>query len=198
VNRASLISTFLSTLAVTAALIALPSPAHAQRDAPFSTVSLSVDVSRDMYESRFQSFWDTAPAVDISASVPFYVGRARAAVRLMRARSAELTDINTAFLHLGWGPSVTLSERAAVDISVSAGSLYMLFTDEVISYRRSESELAAGLRAGLAGRISGPLSAQLHIEWQHAFTSIPMDFVFLSGGLTYSVNSPDWLRSFLD
>lgn len=195
-SRASLISIFLLTLVVTAALLA--SPAHAQRDAPFSTVSLSVDVSHDMHHSKFQSYWDTAPAVDIAASVPFYFGRARAAVRLMRAHSAELTDINTAFLHLGWGPSIPLSERASVDVSVSAGSLYMLFTDEVISYRKSESELAAGLRAGLSGRISGPLGAQLHVEWQHAFTSIPMDFVFVSGGLTYSVNSPDWLRSFLD
>lgn len=197
-NGASRIFSFLSTPAFAVALMASPAPAHAQGEAPFSTVSFSVAMSHDLHQSNFQSYWDTTPAIDLAASMPFYYGRARAAVRMMRARSAELTDINTAFLHLGWGPSFSISQRTSVDVSVSAGSLYMLFTDETVSYRRSESELAAGLRAGLSGRITGPLRAQLYVEWQHAFTSVPMDFVFVSGGLAYALNSPDWLRNFLD
>ena len=173
-------------------------PVAAQNLAPFSRLSIALSVSHDLNKAQFQNVWDTSPAVDVSASLPFYYGEVRAAVRLIRAHSPELTDFNSAFVNVGWGPSFRVGNRSSLDMSVSAGSMYMSFTDETVSYRKSESEVAVGVRAGWSTRISGPVHAQVWGEWQHAFTSVPLDFAFISVGLKYDIAAPDWLKRFLD
>lgn len=170
----------------------------AQRAEPFSTVSVGIAVSHDVHDARFQSSWEVSPAIDVSAGLPFYYGNIRAGVRILHAYSPELTDINSAYMHVAWGPTVDLGRSLSFDASVSAGSMYMSFTDEPVSFRKSESELAVGLRGGMSARVGGPIRAHVYCEWQHAFTSIPLDLVFVSAGLAYELQTPDWLRSFLD
>lgn len=188
----------LSWLMICFASPAATDAARAQGEAPFSTVVFSLSLGTDVLESDFQRYWNTGPTVDIAATTPFYYGDFRTAVRVMQARSTDLTDIRTAYFYVSWGPSLSIGRSLSGSIEVAVGSFYMLFADEAVSYRKSESELAAGLRAGLSGRLHGPLGAQLHLDWQRAFTSTPVDLLVISGGVTYALDSPGWLRRFLD
>lgn len=168
------------------------------QDAPFSRLSLSLNVSQDFNRAEFQNDWDTTPAIDIAAGMPFYFGEVRGSVRLMRAHSTELTDISSAYINVGWGPTIKVGARSSILAFVSAGTMYMSFADETVSFKKSESELAVGLRAGFSTHLGGPLHAEVFTEWQHAFTSVPLDFVFISAGLKYDLVAPNWLRNFLD
>ncbi len=183
---------------VLAMIVALYAPEVVGQDAPFSRLSLSLNVSQDLNQAEFQNSWDTSPAIDVAAGMPFYYGDIRAAVRLIRAHSQDLTDINSAYVSVGWGPSIELGNHSSLQLSASAGTMYMSFTDETVAFRKSESELAVALRASFSTRLWGPIHAEVFTEWQHAYTSIPVDFVFVSAGFKYDLVAPDWLRRFLD
>lgn len=172
--------------------------AAAQAREPFSTVGVSISVSRDLAAATFQESWDTTPAIDIAATMPFYIGEIRASVRVVHAHAAELTDINSAFVNVGWGGSLPIAGRVRAHASLSAGSMYMSFVDEPVSFRKSESELAVGLRTGMTAAVGPNMKMLIWTEWQHAFTSTPVDFVFAGVGFQYDFAAPDWLRRFLN
>ncbi len=172
--------------------------AAAQGREPFSTVGISISISQDFASSDFQRSWDTTPAIDVSAAMPFYFGEIRASVRAIHAHSSELTDINSAFVNVGWGGSMQVAGPVRAQASLAAGSMYMSFVDEPVSFRRSESELAVGVRAGLSAAVHSNMQVLLWTEWQHAFTSTPVDFVLAGVGFQYDFPAPGWLRRFLN
>lgn len=187
----------LFVFAVFVLSVLLPVRAVAQEQA-FSTISFGANVSKDVGNANFQRLWSSRLAMDAYTEVPFYFGHVRLAARYMQALSPTLTDIRTLHMRAAWGPRLELTNRIDVSSSVSVGSLYMSFEDEPVDYRRSESELAFGAAVAVGIRISPRITWEVSSEWTHAFTSTPLDFVFVSSGLRYEFRSPDWLKTFLD
>lgn len=191
--------TFRGLSAIAAFVLTLYSPPAAlAQDGAFSTISFGANVAKDVSNSDFQRIWSSRLAVDTYAEMPFYVGNVRLAARYLQAISPTLTDIRTLHMRAAWGPRFELTDRLDVSSSVSVGSLYMSFEDEPVDYRRSESELAFGASVAMGLQITSRISWELSTEWAHAFTSRPLDFVFVSSGLRYQIRSPEWLRTFLN
>ncbi len=192
-NRKSLVGWFVVLLL----MLFSPQPSQSQ-DAAFSTVSFGLNVSKDLNNADFQQRWRSKLAADAYAETPFYLGNVRIGARYLQAVSSTLTDIQTVHMRASWGPEFELADRVKLSMAGSIGSFYMSFVDEPVSYRKSESELVFGASTGLAIELSSHVSWELSAEWARAFTAKPLDFVFVSSGVRYTLASPKWLKSFLD
>jgi hypothetical protein len=171
--------------------------ANAQDEA-FSTVTLGVNVAKDVNKADFQQTWSTRLAADVYAETPFYFGIVRLSARYFQASSPSLTDIRTLHMRASWGPDFRINSRIRGMAAVSMGSFYMSFEDEPVSYRKSESELVFGASTGMVVDLSSRISWEISAEWARAFTSTPLDFLFVSSGFRYTLASPKWLKSFLN
>ena len=75
----------------------------------------------------------------------------------------------------------------------------MNFEDEDINPGlKSESELGIEFMVRLSFQILKNANLNIEGSYLRIFTNIKIDLLFVSAGIDYSFNSPDWLRDFLN
>ncbi|NNL48124.1 MAG: hypothetical protein HKO76_07135 [Acidimicrobiia bacterium] len=130
----------------------------------------------------------------------FYHGELQVGAQHMfgRARPGIETDVRLFFLHVGWGPTVKLPLGVQWSSGLDVGQVFMRFPQETISFRKSEGEVAYGLRARLSIPLTRGFAADVGVRWFHIFTSDPIEITTASAGLRYTFDSPGWLRGLLE
>ncbi len=194
-NRAS---RFLALLLVAAVCSGPASNGYGQ-DA-FGESSLFVNAGDRLNAPNILEGWELSQFVAGGFATTFFHGELQVGAQHLfgRARPGIETDVRLFFVHVGWGPTIRLPLGVRWLSGVDVGQVFMRFPQETISFRKSEGEVAYGVRTRLGIPLASGLEADVGVRWFHIFTSDPIEIMTASVGLRYTFDSPRWLRGLLE
>lgn len=170
-------------------------PASAQE--PYSTISTGASFGVDVGRGDFQNQWRVSPAAGLTIQTPFHFGHfevGTAAIRNSDRTEAGSRDFLAALLFAGWGPSLKLGPRLDWRNFGIAGDFLMVFDEGEAGYSKRENELALGARSSLVVSLSRHMELEAGLTGFRVFTSRPVDFLLISGGLRFRLKTPSWIR----
>ncbi len=197
---------------------AVPLQAQSTRGA-FETMTIHVGGATNFNRTAFHRFWQPGQGGDVTIQTPFYAGQVETGLALHQYAAA--TDDVPAFdamqMHVGWSLPVTLSPRLQWQTGFRLGNYYMRFGDAVQNghvgcdlggIKRcgddaatiggdSESEFFMGLHTRLQVRMAPTWSVHTGAYLMNAYTHERIRLVYFSAGISYTVQTPDWLQVFL-
>ncbi len=186
---------FLAGLILTGNLF----PLRAQTPPPFTTLEAGLEGVVNTNRNNFHTFWRPGTGMKGYLGTPFYFGEVQAGVQLFSyaARQPGFSEFESIFIYLGWGYRLSLPGPLALLTGFAIGSNLMIF-ELAEGYSKHESELAASLDLGLSYLIRDRWAVNLSSRYQVMFTARPIRLAFLSAGASYLLDTPDWLRIFLE
>ena len=179
------------------ALVALLAAPAAAQDGETLTLSLGGEVP---VSGRLGPAWAPGPGAMGAAAVPLHGGVLRASADWIPhdAQTSEVPDFEALTLALGWGPEARLGPvrlRAGAEVGMGR---YDFEDDDVFGANVSEeSELLAGLYAGVRVPVAGPVEAWAEGGVRRVFFSTPADVGAVRAGVAVRLRSPRWLRDAL-
>jgi len=100
---------------------------------------------------------------------------------------------------MGWGVEFKTLRLLKFYSGLNIGSFQMDFEDEDIEEGLvSESELGIEFMLRLSFQILKNANLNIEGSYLRIFTNMKIDLLYVSAGIDYSFNSPDWLRDFLN
>jgi hypothetical protein len=172
-----------------------------QKQVPFGTVDLSIELLGDVHRGTFQRDWSTGATLGARAALPFYAGTVELGAQLAHPspRRAGLPDFRSLFVFAGWSGTRPLGPALRGEVGVRAGLVGLSFdVDTLADFRRHEREPALAVRAALRWAPRGSWFVEGAAAWQSVFTRPAIEQVFLSGAVGHRFRTPTWLRNFLD
>jgi len=167
---------------------------------PFETLEFRFSGARNVNQNFLHTFWQQGTGGEFSVATPFYLGYAEVGGAYHRYPVKQFTvpAFDAVLTFAGWGLGVGVADRLRLEGGVRIGTYRMTF-DEITDFPgvKNESELALLLHARLAIRPVGPVSLHLGGSYMKVYTSLTMNLWYASAGLSYRLNSPNWLKDFL-
>lgn len=196
----------LSPLALgVAALLALapsPAPLPAQVAAPYGTIALRVGSLANVNRERLHESWRPIGGVELQLATPLPLGEAALVVGRVpfRSRRDDVPDFDATLLALRWGLARQVAGPLGARATILLGDFLMRFDDGERSVHglTEESELFAGLAAGVDLRLTRWLAASAEVAHQRVLTHLPIDLTTVSLGARATAPSPGWLRRVLE
>lgn len=191
----------LQWLIVLALTLAGAQMAWAQADTmPFETLEFRFSAARNMNQNFLHTFWQQGTGGEFSVATPFYLGYAEVGGAYHRypVEQATVPAFDALLVFAGWGLGVGVADRLRLEGGARIGNYRMTF-DEITAFPgvKNESELALLLNARLSVRPVGPVSVHVGGSYMKVYTFLRLNLWYASAGLSYRLNSPNWLKDFL-
>jgi len=167
----------------------------------FSKLTFGVNILRTEPDENFNRYWNSDLGFEARFETPFYFGDLQAGGLLLpfNSKNVEQPDFKGYYIFLGWGKKVNLPLRLFFYSSLKAGSFIMNFNlDSLGSTQQVESELGLSLKGGLGINIFSSVQAYTGVEAFRVFTRHKLSFILFSAGLTYTFETPVWIKGFLE
>jgi hypothetical protein len=176
-------------------------PVQAQSGStPFETLELRFSGARNLNRNFLHAFWQQGTGGEFSIETPFYLGYAEVGGAYHRypVNEATVPAFDAVLVYAGWGLGVGVADRLRLEGGARIGNYRMSF-DEATLFPgvKNESELALMLNARLAIRLVGPMSLRVGGSYMKVYTFLRLNLWYASAGLSYRLNSPNWLKEFL-
>jgi hypothetical protein len=169
--------------------------------APFATVAIALDVVTDVNRDALHEVWDPRPGAELTIATPLPRGFLDIAARAQShaARRAGLRDFRSLSAFAGWGVQAPLPGGLLLRPSARVGFAWMLF-EETPPARDDpdESEAAVGARLALLRGVGGRWAVEGVVQATRLLTRPEIDLVYVGLGIARTLESPAWLRSFLE
>lgn len=168
---------------------------------PFSRLTIRAGALWQTTDSRFARLYSPSTGYSAEISAPFNVGEF--ALAFERATFTGLAPTPHPDFHgtvgvLKWRMPLPRLGPFVAAVGVHAGAMQFSFQDTVVAAGlRKEMEEVFGVNASAAVRLPANFSAFVMGEYTHVHLHVPIHTVPLSAGLGYSLNTPGWLRDFL-
>lgn len=175
-------------------------PGQAQpRVEPFSTVEFRLAGAQNVNRNFLHEFWKPGGGVDATVSTPFYLGFLEFGTALHRYDAdRDVPGFGALWLYAGWGLGVDVADRLRLEGSGRIGNYQMSFdSGSEFTGVINESELAMMVQTRLAVRPAGPVSVFVSGSYLQAYTFLRLKLWYVTAGLNYRLNSPEWLKDFL-
>lgn len=183
------------------AALALPLAAVGQRSAePFGRLEIMVAATENVGRTRLHDFWSVATGKLVRVGTPFYLGSVALTVQLtpFEPHRDPQPDIDVLAVMTEWNGELALLSRLR-----GFGGIHLSHT--VFNFRHpetrvhliTESEVGAGVQAGLRARLAGDLELVVLAMHQRSRTHLPTDLSYLALGAEYGFATPSWFREFL-
>ncbi|MFO7447514.1 MAG: hypothetical protein R6W90_14180 [Ignavibacteriaceae bacterium] len=146
-------------------------------------------------------FWENDRGFKFLIESPFYAGNIQTGVIFIpfKGKKQELPDFKQYLVFVGWGKEISLPFKLLLFGGIKFGYFIMNFNADYLSkYQRNESEFSAGVSLSLSYPVLKNLFISVAPDLTVLFTSEKLKFYYVSAGLAYKFNSPDWLRSFFN
>ena len=195
------ISYLMRCLVVLAVVCAGAQATQAQsKTTPFETLEVRLSGTRNLNRNFLHTFWQQGSGGAFSIETPFYLGYAEVGGAYHRYPVKEPTvpAFDAILVYAGWGLGVGVADRIRLEGGARIGNYRMSF-DEVTLFPgvKNETELALLLNARLAIRPVGPVSLHVGGSYMKVYTFLRLNLWYASAGLSYRLNSPNWLKEFL-
>lgn len=168
----------------------------------FNTITFGVDVLKDFTTDGFQQNWEPQIGGEGYFRTPFYFGNLQTGIVYCAYGSLKNgnPDFKVFSFYLQWEYEVRLLPIVSFSIGGRTGLTEMKFAENNIvtdANLLSESELTIGLISRLSLLL--PKGWQINISGNYLtiFTYPRMNTTFISGGISKSFTTPEWLRDFL-
>ncbi len=173
--------------------------AAAQPAGAFETLELHALGAANVNRTFLHTLWRARPGAGLSAETPFYLGRIEVGGAWQRFAAATPTvpRFDALLLYLGWGFRWRLSRSLSWQNTVRLGNYRMTFDEQTFSGVRNESETAVGFAAGLDLRLLRSLGLRVGGHYMKAFTFRRLHLFHVEVGLSYSLKTPEWLKTVL-
>lgn len=179
--------------------LAAPRPAAAQAAEPFGRLEIAVGATKNVGRTPIHDYWDVGTGMLLRIGTPFYLGSA--ALTLERSPFTPHTSaqpyIDVLAILLEWNGELALLPRLRAFGGANFGyTIFHYLHPEEYFFLITESEVGAGLQAGLRVRLVGDLGLVAMATHQRTRTHIPIGLSYLAVGAEYRFATP-WLHDFL-
>ncbi len=175
-------------------------PGQAQQPTePFSTVELRLAGTRNINHNFLHEFWQPGSGADATLATPFYLGFIEIGTAVHRYEAKqEVPGFAALWLYAGWGLGTDVTDRIRLEGSGRIGNYHMSFdSGSEFTGVINESELALMVQSRLAVRPVGRVSVFVSGSYLQAYTFLRLKLWYVTAGLSYRVNSSEWLKGFL-
>jgi hypothetical protein len=165
----------------------------------FDTVDIGLQVITNTNRNDFHRQWASSPGLEGYLLTPFYLGDFHLGVRgvSFESRPADLMDYLSVFVYAGWGLSWALPYNLKGFTGFSIGSDQMWFEREDRPGSKRESEFGLAINTRLSAPLPGRWAVTAGGSYTEIFTHKRIRLVFLSVGVSRTLDLPGWLREFL-
>jgi len=167
--------------------------------APFSSIQIALQIVQSGQGEPLQGYWTPQLGFETLIITPFYWGEIHAGgqARSFSGTDTKYPDFKSIYPFLGWGLSAALPYKIKGYLGIRAGINRMMF-DNLGGYQRSESEVAATICVALSFPLSPQWTARVSARRETTFTFKRIHLVQYTAGVGYSLQTPAWLRKFLE
>ena len=191
--------TFLLLFAFIIILISsISSPLYAEE--PFDTITFRLNFLTNTNRNTFHQYWDPKIGMEGVGEMPFYLGSIEGGLHLFsfEGKSGDYPEFTSTYIFVGWGMNIPFSKDFSWYNGLRIGIYQMRFDDnEIHPTQALESELGMGLSTRFDIGIYSKLNLHLGADYIAVFTQKRLEFTFLKIGVSYTIDSPGWLREFL-
>lgn len=172
---------------------------RAQEDRAFNRLEIAVGGTYNVNENIIHDFWEPGYGGELSFLTPFYFGHVEAggAYHRYEASSDDVPRFDALLAFLGWGfrwePAPGLSWYNGFRI----GNNRMTFDEDTFPGVRNESEFLLGVQSRVTLHLFADTGLFAAAQFSQTYTFIRFRTVYATAGLSTSLSSPAWLRSFL-
>ena len=189
-----------TTLALIGTVAFMPTAGslYGQNQHAFDSLEIGLQYVTNTNRNVFHEFWEPGNGVVGWLGVPFYYGDVRAGIQLLpyAGKGKGISDFQSSFIYLGWSIRWALPYRFDWFNGLSVGSTIMTF-DSAEGYTRNESELGVTLTSSLRYFVKPRWAFRLSSDYHTIFTNKPIKLTFISVGLSYTLATPSWMKTFL-
>jgi hypothetical protein len=132
--------------------------------------------------------------------MPFYWGTIQGGGHFYpySGKSEFQPDFFSLFIFIGWGPGLEISGKVRWYNGIKIGSFQMYFDDSDIHESQAlESELGVGFNTRFDYILTKSWSIQVGADYLYVYTYKPLELFMINAGLSYTFDSPGWLKEFL-
>ncbi len=168
----------------------------------FKYINFGVDGIYNIHKTELDNYWEAGAAIDFSASTPYFSGLLELGVSYspFTASVEELPDFKSFHIYLQWQKEFRIYKNLKILTGPRVGMMQMKFdkTEEINNATDLlEHEVTAGLASQLVQKISDRLNINLTANYFRVFTRKKIDLFYIGAGLSYSIDTPVWLKNFL-
>lgn len=174
--------------------------ARAENESPFDSLNIGVRGLLNVNRNDFHEFWEPGIGGGGFVATPFYFGDVRTGMDVFSYSSIteEIEEYYDWHFYLGWEKRFSLLSRITWDIGFDPGIHYMMFDNETEEGLRSESEFGVDVTSGLSYSIGKKWFVDVSVNHQLIFTRKRINLTYVSAGISYSLETPGWLREILE
>jgi len=170
-------------------------------ESPFEKIKIGLQYTSHFNQNIFHNTWQPSGGIKGFFETPFYFGRAQVGLKLMYFRTKDLSipEFISWFVYGGWGMEFKLLRLLRLYSGLNIGSFQMKFEDEDIEPGlRSENELGIEFMVRFSFEILKNTNLNIEGSYLQVFTNQKINLFYVSAGIDFLLNTPDWLRDFLN
>lgn len=174
---------------------------HKENIAAFSSMTVQVNFASSINSGAFEDYWRHGNGIEGSIETPFYLGLIQGGIHILPYYSlnSSIPDFYTGLIFLGWGLEFPVLEKLDWYNFARLGNIQMNFNDDtIIAALKTESELCTSIGTRFSYTVAANLSLSVSGNYMVIHTSRPIELTFMSVGLGYSLQTPGWIKNFLD
>ena len=167
---------------------------------PFSIFAIRISGAVNSNQNTFHEYWEPGFGAELLLEMPFYLGDIQAGIHIYpySGRSSYQPDFLSLYIFVGWGLGLRLSPGIQWYNGLQLGSYQMAFDDSDIDESQAlESELGVGLNTRFDVNLMNSWSFQAGAVYLHVYTKKPLELIMLTAGVSYTFDTPEWLKEFL-
>jgi len=133
--------------------------------------------------------------------MPFYWGEIQGGSRLFvyDNKLEDIPDFLSNFIFLGWGLDILTYKNFNWFNGIRTGTYQMYFDDEDTNItQRTESELALELYSRIEFKFYSNCSVHFSTGYFRVYTYKRLEFLMLSAGIGYFIETPFWMKDFFE
>lgn len=169
-------------------------------DSAFKTLSFKINCLTNTNRNLLHQYWQPFIGGEVEVKMPFYAGNISVGLQLFQFKgiSEIYPDYLVSYFYMGWGGEYHINSTLSGIIGIRLGSYQMNFDDTDINpTQKVESELASGIDGGINLKINSKWRSHIGIGYITIFTYKKIELLNISLGISYTIDTPSYLKEFL-
>ena len=165
----------------------------------FETLSFNAQMYAPSFSTEFSDYFSAKKSIGLEVVTPYYYGEfyVGAIFYSFNDTQKSTTSFDVNYLYLGWQKAFSLSQKIRGMAGLHIGSYEMDFDNEDRWYYKSESEFVASIKFGFVYSLTSIWEIGVLHYSDFVFTHNRIKMHNLSAVLSYKIETPEWLKTFL-